>query len=455
MPDPEATEAHSTSTSNHPGEAKTSDETPAYLESLRSTAERVHDSARFLAYQPSSSKDDVLAHIAAALRRRSEAILDANARDVERARDRELASSFIDRLVLTPERVEKMASSVEELLALDDPVGKVDDMWTRPNGLRVGKRRIPLGVIGIIYESRPNVTSDAACLCLKSGNGVLLKGGSDAFESNRAVFSAIEEGLDESALPPEASRAVGFVDTRERDAVREMLQLDEYIDVIIPRGGHGLIRFVTEHSRIPVIKHDEGVCHVVVDGTAPADTVDRVVLNSKTQRTGVCNAAETLLFTADGAREHGARVLTKLADAGVELHLCPESMQLVQDRGIDPEMLHEADRAAYEAEFLGMELAVRVIGDLSDAIEHIDRFGSRHTEALLTSDYAASERFQAEVDSSCVMINASTRFNDGGELGLGAEIGISTTKMHAYGPMGLRELTTTKFVVLGNGQIRH
>ncbi|MGM0557532.1 MAG: glutamate-5-semialdehyde dehydrogenase [Myxococcota bacterium] len=454
MPDPDATDAHTSSTSAAPTRTATSDTPPSYLDALRSTAERVHRSARHLAYQPSATKDDALAHVAASLRRHTESILEANARDVERGREKGLDEAFLDRLQLTSQRVEKMAGAVEELLALDDPVGKLDEMWTRPNGLRVGKRRIPLGVIGIIYESRPNVTSDAACLCLKSGNGVLLKGGSDAFESNRAIFAAIRAGLDASALPDEASAAVGFVDTRERGAVKDMLGMDAYVDVIIPRGGHGLIEFVKENSRIPVIKHDEGVCHVVVDGTALPDVVDRVVLNAKTQRTGVCNAAETLLLTTDGAREHGVRVLAKLADAGVKMHLCPRSMELATGAEIDPSLLVEADNDAFAREFLALELSVRVVDDLTDAISHIDTFGSRHTEALLTSDYNASERFQAEVDSSCVVINASTRFNDGGELGLGAEIGISTTKMHAYGPMGLKELTTTKFVVLGNGQIR-
>ncbi len=423
-------------------------------ENLHTTAERVRRSARLLAYQPSSIKDDALAHVAQALRDHTDKILEANRHDLVRGRDKGLEAAFLDRLELTPARIEKMAAAVEEIIALGDPVGRVDRMWVRPNGLRVGKRRIPLGVVGIIYESRPNVTSDAAALCLKSGNGVILKGGSDAFESNKAVFEAITAGLAASSLPAGAAQAVGFVDTTERDAVREMLQLDKFIDVIIPRGGKGLICFVTEHSRIPVIKHDEGVCHVVVDGSARAEVVDDIVLNAKTQRPGVCNALETLLVLDNAVDKHLGRALSKLANAGVKLHLCERSQAAANAQGLDDATWVEADETSYRTEFLALELAVRVVDDLDEAIAHINEYGSNHTESLLTEDYSQSERFQREVDSSVVMINASTRFSDGGQLGLGAEIGISTTKMHAYGPMGIDELTTTKFVVLGNGQIR-
>lgn len=428
--------------------------TSASFEQLHATAARVRASARLLAHQPSSAKDDALAKIAAALRAHTPRILEANAEDMARGRDKGLEPAFLDRLELTEARIEKMAGAVEEIIALSDPVGRVDSTWVRPNGLRVGKRRIPLGVIGIIYESRPNVTSDAAALCLKSGNGVILKGGSDALASNRAVFEAIVDGLAASALPRDASRAVGFVDTTDRGAVREMLQLDRDIDVIIPRGGKGLIRFVTEHSRIPVIKHDEGVCHVVVDGSARPQVVDDVVINAKTSRPGVCNAMETLLVLENAVDAHLGRALERLVDAGVKLHLCERSQRVARARGIDEAAWVAADEQAYRTEFLALELAVGVVDDLDQAIAHINAFGSNHTEALLTEDYTQSERFQSEVDSSVVMINASTRFSDGNQLGLGAEIGISTTKMHAYGPMGIDELTTTKFVVLGNGQIR-
>ena len=416
-------------------------------------AEAVRHAARILARQSTATRNDALTHMAEALRKSCEAILEANRRDVDKARDNDLDDAFVDRLVLTRERIESMAAAIEEIVTLDDPIGGHDSMWTRPNGLQVARRRIPLGVIGIIYESRPNVTSDAAALCLKSGNGVLLKGGSDAFDSNRAVVKALRQGLRDSSLPDEAAHALGFVDTTDRQAVQTMLGLSDQLDVIIPRGGKGLIRFVHQHSQIPVIKHDEGVCHVVVDGSADPDDVEQIVLNAKVQRPGVCNAVETLLILNNAVDEHLPRLLEKLDDADVELYLCPRSFEVARNQGL--QSIYEADDEAYAAEFLSLRLALRVVDDLDDAIAHIDRFGSRHTEAIVTNDYAQSQRFVDEVDSSVVLVNASTRFSDGGQLGLGAEIGISTTRMHAYGPMGLRELTTTKFVVLGRGQVRN
>lgn len=392
--------------------------------------------------------------MAESIRSSQASILAANRQDVEQAEAEGRDGAFIDRLKLNSRRIDAMASAIEEIIALDDPVGRVDSMWKRPNGLQVGRKRIPLGVVGIIYEARPNVTSDAAALCLKSGNGVLLKGGSDAIRSNRAVYQAMRAGLQKSDLPTEAIDALGFIDTTDRDAVRELLTFDEYVDVIIPRGGKGLIRFVSEHSRIPVIKHDEGVCHVVVDGSATPAMVDDIVLNSKTQRTSVCNAAETILFVRSAVEPHLDRVLRKLADADVFLHLCPTSLEVAQRAGIDAAQYDRAADDAYGKEYLALEVAIRVVDDLAEAVAHIDRFGSRHTEALVTNDYDASQRFIEMVDSSCVMVNASTRFADGNQLGLGAEIGISTTRLHAYGPMGIEELTTTKFVVFGSGQTR-
>jgi len=392
--------------------------------------------------------------MASSLRQEQQRIIAANRQDLEPARAARRDAAFVDRLELNPRRIEAMAAAIEEIVGLEDPVGRVDKMWVRPNGLRVGKQRIPLGVVGFIYESRPNVTSDATALCLKSGNGVLLKGGSDAIRSNRAIFAALRAGLVASSLPAEAVDAVGFLDTTDRDDVRRMLELDEYIDVVIPRGGKGLIDFVSEHSRIPVIKHDEGVCHVVVDGTADAKMVDEIVLNSKTQRPGVCNAAETVLFLRSALEPHADRVLRKLADAGVMLHLCPASLEVAQRAGIDAARFVAADDESYGTEYLRLEIAIRVVDDLNAAIAHIDEFGSRHTEAIVTNDYEASRAFVEWVDSSCVLVNASTRFADGNQLGLGAEIGISTTRMHAYGPMGIEELTTTKFVVFGTGQTR-
>lgn len=423
------------------------------FDQLRHDARRVKLATRPLARATSAQKDDALLHMAQALIARSDALLEANALDLARAREAGRDEAFIDRLTLTPERVAQMASAIEEVIALPDPVGGLDEAWLRPNGLQVARQRIPLGAIGIIYESRPNVTSDAAALCLKSGNGVLLKGGSEAFHSNLAISQALSHGLSLSALPPEAHAAIGFVQSTDREAVKVMLSLKDELDLIIPRGGKSLIAFVSEHSRIPVIKHDEGVCHVVVDGSAPAARVDDIVLDAKTSRPGVCNAMETLLLLQSAVSPHLDRLLTRLHEAGVFLHLCPISAARAQ--AILPDTAWTpADDAAYAAEYLSLELAVRVLPSLTEAIAHIETFGSDHSEAILTSDWDQAQRFTREVNSSVVLVNASTRFSDGNQLGLGAEIGISTTRMHAYGPMGLRELTTTKFVVLGQGQIR-
>ncbi len=424
---------------------------PFSPESLRAMAGSVQSASRSLARQPTSARNDALVQMASSLRRHTDEILQANQRDVEKARTEGRDDAFVDRLILDTDRIESMAQAVEEIAGLPDPLGGFDEVWTRPNGLQVARRRIPLGVIGIIYESRPNVTSDAAALCIKSGNGVVLKGGSDAFSSNQAIVTALREGLRNSSLDTTAREAIGFVDTTDRDAVSHLLTFSDAIDVVIPRGGKGLIRFVHEHSRIPVIKHDDGVCHIVVDGSADPDDVEAILLNAKVQRPGVCNAMETLLVLSS-ATDQLPRILTALSEAGVRLHLCPESIEVARD--LELPRIGPADDAAYAEEFLSLELAVRVVPTLTDAVSHIDRFGSSHTEALLTNDLAQSQRFIDEVDSAVVLINASTRFSDGGQLGLGAEIGISTTRMHAYGPMGLRELTTTKFVVVGKGQIR-
>ena len=421
-------------------------------EALVDQAAELRRASRVMARQSTAQRNDALACMANALRDHQSAILEANQADVESATERQLDEAFIDRLILTPERLEKMAAAIDEIATLDDPIGGHDQMWTRPNGLQVARRRIPLGVVGMIYESRPNVTSDAAALCLKSGNAILLKGGSDAFGSNRAIIDALRDGLRQSSLDDHAANALGFVDTTNRKAVETMLQLSDHIDVIIPRGGKGLIQFVDKHSHIPVIKHDEGVCHVVIDQSAPLDAANEIVLNAKTDRPGVCNALETLLILKNAVDEHLPHLLRSLDDAGVQLHLCPTSAAAATKEGIDT--FRNADDDSYGTEFLSLQLAVRVVDGLDEAIAHIDQYGSRHTEAIVTNDYAQSQRFVDEVDSSVVLVNASTRFSDGGQLGLGAEIGISTTRMHAYGPMGLRELTTTKFVVLGSGQVR-
>lgn len=419
---------------------------------IEAQAARVKEGARWLARASTAQKDDALKKIADALRTHTSAILAANAVDIRNStRD----AAFLDRLRLDEGRVEAMARAVEEVCQLEDPIGRLDRMWTRPNGLRVGRQRIPLGVVGIIYEARPNVTSDAAALCLKSGNGVLLRGGSDAQRSNQAIFEAMRAGLQASGLDPRAVDAIGFVDSPDRDAVAHMLALDAYIDVIIPRGGKSLISFVSEHSRIPVIKHDEGVCHVVLEGSADPAKVDAIVVNAKAQRPTVCNAAETLIVLQNAVDNHLARVLRALTDAGVSLYLDETALAVAKSTMLDPSMYEPATEQHYYQEFLSLEIAVCVVPDLEAAIAHIARYGSRHTEALLTNDHSMVDAFVAAVDSSCVVINASTRFADGNQLGLGAEIGISTTRLHAYGPMGIEELTTTKFVVFGDGQVRN
>jgi len=411
----------------------------------------VREASRALARASTRDKNHALECAAAALRSSTDQILEANTRDLATCTRDE---TFKERLTLTPSRIEDMALAIEEIIQLADPIGRVDSMWRRPNGLKVGRQRIPLGVIGIIYEARPNVTSDAAALCLKSGNGVILRGGSDAHQSSLAIYQAFQEGLKQSTLNPRAHAAIGFVDSPDRDSVRHLLELEDHVDVIIPRGGKSLISFVNEHSRIPVIKHDEGICHVVVEGSASAKMVDEIVVNAKAQRPTVCNAAECLVVLENAVEPHLARLLAKLANAGVKLYLDPPSLQVARDAGLDNSCYEAAKPEDYGKEFLSLELAVKVVKDLEEAIEHIARFGSRHTEALLTESHSLAEAFVDAVDSSCVVINASTRFADGNQLGLGAEIGISTTRLHAYGPMGIEELTTTKFVIFGSGQIR-
>jgi glutamate-5-semialdehyde dehydrogenase len=351
---------------------------------------------------------------------------------------------MIDRLTLTETTIGGIARGLTEVATLPDPVGKIGSMSRRPNGLLVGRMRIPLGVIGIIYESRPNVTADAAALCLKSGNACILRGGSEAIHSNLAIAHILQEVLRDLALPETAIQVIAITD---REAVYEMLQLEEFIDVIIPRGGEELIRAVVRDSKIPVIKHYKGVCHVFVDEGADFDMALRICMNAKTQRPGVCNAMETLLVHEAAAGTFLPLAAVKLREAGVAIRGCEKT------RAILPEAETATEEDWYR-EYLDLILAVRVVGDLDEAIAHIEKYGSLHTEAIITENYGRAQRFLQEVNSSTVLVNASTRFNDGFELGLGAEIGISTTKLHAFGPMGLEELTTTKFIVYGNGQVR-
>jgi len=391
-----------------------------------------------------SEKNAALAAMARGLRGQAQWLLKENRKDLDAAASRELSGAMLDRLALSDSRIEQMAAGIEEVIALPDPVGEVERMVRRPNGLWVGKMRIPLGVIGIIYESRPNVTADAAALCVKSGNAVILRGGSEAIFSNTAIARILREAMTLAGLPAEA---LAVIERTDREAIDAMLQAEEYIDLIIPRGGEGLIRSVAEKSRIPVIKHYKGVCHIYVDEGADIDQAVLVCVNAKVQRPGVCNAMETLLVHEKAAPEFLPAVSAPLGKHGVELRGCPQTLSLVP--GAVP-----ATEEDWGTEYLDLILAVRVVSSMEEAIAHIRRYGSLHTEAILTRDHARAMRFLRDVDSSLVLVNASTRFNDGFQLGLGAEIGISTTKIHAFGPMGLSELTTTKFIALGDGQVR-
>jgi len=391
-----------------------------------------------------SEKNAALAAMAKGLRGQAQWLLKENRKDLGAASSRGLSGAMLDRLALSDSRIEQMATGIEEVIALPDPVGEVERMGRRPNGLWVGKMRIPLGVIGIIYESRPNVTADAAALCVKSGNAVILRGGSEAIFSNTAIARILREAMTLAGLPAEA---IAVIERTDREAIDAMLQAEEFIDLIIPRGGEGLIRSVAEKSRIPVIKHYKGVCHIYVDEGAEIEQAVLVCVNAKVQRPGVCNAMETLLVHEKAAPEFLPAVSAPLGKHGVELRGCPQTLSLVP--GAVP-----ATEEDWGTEYLDLILAVRVVSSMEEAIAHIRRYGSLHTEAILTRDHARAMRFLREVDSSLVLVNASTRFNDGFQLGLGAEIGISTTKIHAFGPMGLSELTTTKFIAFGDGQVR-
>lgn len=416
--------------------------------SVESTVNEMAKSAKKAAQQlagcSSAAKKNALDAIARKLHAKSTEIREKNAQDVEQAKKQGLSAAMIDRLTITDAGISAMADGLLEVAALEDPVGSMDKTWIRPNGLAVSRMRIPLGVIGIIYESRPNVTIDAAGLCIKSGNAVILRGGSESLNSNQALAEAISEGLMEAGLP---KNAVQIVPVREREAVDVLLQQEDYVDLIIPRGGEGLIRFVVDNSKIPVLKHYKGVCHIYVDEAANLDMANEICFNAKVQRPGVCNAMETLLVHQDTALAFLPDMASRFSEAGVEIRGCERTRKILPDKS-------PATEDDWYAEYLDLTLAVKIVGSMEDAMEHIAAYGSKHTEAIVTRDYARARRFLNEVDSSVVLVNASTRFNDGGQLGLGAEMGISTSKLHAFGPMGINELTTTKFVVLGNGQVR-
>ncbi len=400
--------------------------------------------SRLMANLSSGLKNKLLLEMAVTLESAESQLQVENEKDLLLAREHGMSSAMLDRLTLTAERIEGMATGLREVAALPDPVGEITGMWLRPNGIQVGRRRIPLGVIGIIYESRPNVTADAAGLCLKSGNAVILRGGSEAIHSNRAIGLMLQRVLKQFGLP---QTALQVVTTSDRNAVTELLKLEEQIDLIIPRGGEGLIRFVAENSRIPVIKHYKGVCHTYVDAAADLNMAEDICLNAKVQRPGVCNALETLLIHRDCAAEFLPRIVHSMRKAGVELRGCEEAQKVVAD-------LIPATEEDWHAEYLELILAVRIVESYEQAREHIETYSSLHTEVIVTNDYRLSQRFLHEINSSVVMVNASSRFSDGNQLGLGAEIGISTSKLHSFGPMGLEDLTTRKFIVLGDGQIR-
>jgi len=414
-------------------------------EQMIGLAKRARQAARMMAKAGGRQKNMALRALAEALGAQAAFLIQANQADVDAALAAGLDAARVDRLRITDKTVEGMIQACGEVEAMEDPVGAIETMWQRPNGLQVGRMRIPLGVVAMIYESRPNVTVEAAILALKAGNGVILRGGSEAFHSNQALAAVIALALESAGLPREA---VQLVPVRDREAVSHLLKLDEYIDVVIPRGGEGLIRAVTEQATMPVLKHYKGVCHAYVDQGADLDKALEIVFNAKVQRCGVCNALECLLVHKAEADVFLPRVAKRLGQAGVRFRACPTALPLL---GASAQAARDED---WGFEFLDLILAVRVVADMDQALEHIALYGSNHTEAIVTRDHDRAMRFLREADASLVLVNASTRFNDGGQLGLGAEIGISTSKLHAYGPMGVRELTGAKFVALGQGQVR-
>jgi glutamate-5-semialdehyde dehydrogenase len=411
---------------------------------VRLLAQRARDASHVLRAATSAQKDAALRAVAARLRARTVELLAANARDVAAAERAGTAPAMIDRLTLTEARIAGIARAVEEIVALPDPVGRIDGLTRRPSGIQVGRMRVPLGVVAMIYEARPNVTIDAAALALKSGNAALLRGGSEAAHSNEALATCFHEALREAGLPADA---VVIVPAGDREATKALLGLSGLIDVVIPRGGPGLVKFVAEHARIPVIAHYQGVCHLFVDEGADVARALALVLDGKARRPGVCNALECLLVHRESANGVLPALDAVLATEGVEVRAEPRAREYMPGAKL-------AVEGDFGQEFLAMILAVKIVDGFDEALAHVARYGSNHTETILTPSYSNAQRWLREVDASCVMVNASTRFNDGGELGLGAELGIATSKLHAYGPMGLEELTTRKWIVYGDGEVR-
>jgi len=407
-------------------------------------ARAAREAATALALTPTRVKNEALMQMARGLEEKAAPVLEANRRDLERARVRGATRAFLDRLTLSQGRIEDMAGGLRQIAALEDPVGQVVETWIRPNGLEISRVRVPLGVVGFIYESRPNVTADAAGLCVKSGNAVVLRGGSEAIESNGLIATVLAKALEKAGAPADA---IQFIDLTDRAAVAAMLELEGELDLVIPRGGEEFVRWVAEHARVPVLKHDKGLVHVYVDAAADLDMATSIVLNAKAQRPGVCNALETLLVDAAVAPRFLPAVAARLGEAGVELRGCPATRALIPAAA-------PAQEADWDEEYLDLILAIRVVDGVDEAIAHIRRHGTGLAEAIVTNDRARARRFTHEVDAAAVLVNASTRLVDGQQFGMGAEMGISTSRVHARGPVGVRELTTTKFVVQGDGQLR-
>lgn len=413
-------------------------------EVVEAKARAAKEAARFVALCSTKVKNEALLQMARGLEEKSKAILDANRVDLEQARGEAVSKAFLDRLTLTEGRIEEMAQGLRQIAQLPDPVGDVVKMWRRPNGMEIGKVRVPIGVIGVIYEARPNVTADAAGLCLKSGNAAVLRGGSEAIESNALIANVLAKGAEKAGVPPEV---IQFIDTPDREAVMVLLGLDRYVDLIIPRGSEEFVRMVAAKATVPVLKHDRGLCHVYVDADADLRVAGEIVLNAKVQRPGVCNAMETLLVHREIASSFLPAVAQRLIEAGVELRGCPATRTLIPQA-------KEATDDDWNTEYLDLILSIKMVGSFDEAVAHIQQYGSGLAEAIVTSNYHRARQFGHIVDAACVFINASTRLADGNQFGMGAEMGISTSKLHARGPVGVEELTTTKFVIYGDGQVR-
>jgi glutamate-5-semialdehyde dehydrogenase len=402
------------------------------------------NASRILANLKTNERNSVLLKIASVIRDKADFIIEENKKDLSAADKAGMTKALRDRLLLNRDRIEGMAASVEEIAKMEDPIGRIESISVRPSGIKVGQMRVPIGVVAVIFESRPNVTTDIAALALKSGNSAILRGGKESINSNKALYSAIKKALIESSMPEDA---VVLIDKTEHEAVTQLLKMSNYIDIVIPRGGESLIRMVTEESRIPVIKHDKGVCHTFIDKNASPEMAINISINAKVQRPGVCNAMETLLIHKDFCEK--TKLLEALIDKGVELRGCNRTLEIL------PGKIKPAIEKDWGEEYLDLILSVKIVDSMEEAINHIHKYGSNHSEAIVTTDYENAERFLKEVDSSAVFVNTSTRFHDGGEFGLGAEIGISTQKLHARGAMGLLGLTCLKYVIYGSGQVRH